>query len=63
VPYTEIKISSITDLDQSLKLQAVFGLIEIGSSKLVVFNVYYPSISSCPAGHQPIFSSLLDFHS
>jgi hypothetical protein len=59
VSYTNVDSSLLTILDQSLKLLAV--QIDIGSSKLEVFNVYLPPISSCPPGHKPDFAALLDF--
>jgi hypothetical protein len=59
VPYVDINTSRFTNQDASLELLAV--CIEIGGSKLDVFNVYIPPVSSSPAGHRPNFTALLNF--
>jgi hypothetical protein len=59
IPYKVIDTSTLTDGDPSLELLGI--QIEIGSSQLEIFNVYYPPVSSCPTGHRPDFTSLLNF--
>jgi exonuclease III len=59
VPFLNINTSSLTACDQSLEVLAV--QIDIGLSKLDIFNIYLPPISSCPVGHRPDFATLLDF--
>jgi hypothetical protein len=61
IPYVNVDVSTLTNLDPSMEILAV--CIEIGGSKLDVFNVYVPPVSSWPAGHRPDFAALLYFPS